>query len=790
VFTVIKSKFRSLRRFMSQGKRAATYLGILGTILILFLHTSAPSIIQNVINRLEYLLYDQRMAVMPKAVKSAENKIVIVDLDERSLQAEGQYPWNRIKVGQLTEQLSEYGALVVGFDITFPEPDRNIRDLLAPVDLSSLDPAFAQTLAEIEPSTNGDLYFANAMANTIDAVLAINFSPQGAVSYNELPDSIVEIESELASKITLTDMTGFTGNIPILQDAARGNGSMNQEPDADGVVRRVPLVIRYGEQLFPTLSLEMFRVYNLLENYEIETFSYDDVEVVTAVRLGRGPGSFLIPTDGRGYVNVPYVGSSTRDEDNFFPYISATDVLRGTLSESEKELLENSLVLVGTSAPGLGDLRAMPLQKLYPGVEVHANMLNALLNAVNMTALTVSEGEASTASAFASFANTDVRIFPYRPDWIAGAMLVGLTIIGLGLSVLFPYLGPASMASSGFALIGLGVWGNFELWSVYKLDFPMVLVIALILLITTINLIYGFLAESQTRKVIKGMFDQYVPPAHIDSMLADPDNYSFEGESKELSVLFSDIRGFTSISEVLNATQLKKLLNDFFTPITGIIFEHNGTIDKYVGDMVMAFWGAPLTDHNHRANAVRSALKMIEKTEELKQEFSAAGLPEVNIGVGINTGMMNVGDMGSTYRRSYTVLGDAVNLGSRLESLTKFYGIRLLIGEATVDGLEGFLLRIVDKVKVKGKDEAITCYEPLCETAKATPELEDRVRQYHAALDKLYAQRWDEAEIAFKRLLKLEPETLLYQVHLERIESLRELDLGPDWDGSYTHTSK
>lgn len=775
---------------MSQGKRSATYLGVIGTIFILFLQTSAPSLLQNVVNRLEYLIYDQRMAVMPKAIKSPENKIVIVDLDERSLQAEGQYPWNRIKVGQLTERLSEYGALVVGFDITFPEPDRNIRDLLEPIDLDGLDPAFAETLAEIEPSINGDLYFAKAMANTVDAVLAINFSPLGAVSYNELPDSIVEIEAELASKITLTDMTGFTGNIPVLQEAARGNGSMNQEPDADGVVRRVPLVIRYGDELFPTLSLEMFRVYNFLENYELETFTYGDVEVVTAIRLGKGPGSFLIPTDGRGYVNVPYVGSTTRDEDNFFPYISATDILRGTLSEQEKDILVNSLVLVGTSAPGLGDLRAMPLQKLYPGVEVHANMLNALLNAVNMTALTVSEGQASTASAFASFSNTDVRIFPYRPDWIAGAMFVTLTVLGIALSVLFPHLGPATMSASALGLLGVGVWGNFQLWSVYKLDFPLVLIIALILLITGINLIYGFLAESQTRKVIKGMFDQYVPPAHIDSMLADPDNYSFEGESKELSVLFSDIRGFTSISEVLSATQLKKLLNDFFTPITGIIFEHNGTIDKYVGDMVMAFWGAPLADPNHRANAVRSALKMIEKTEELKQGFVAAGLPEVNIGVGINTGMMNVGDMGSTYRRSYTVLGDAVNLGSRLESLTKFYGIRLLIGEETVDGLDGFLLRIIDKVKVKGKDEAIICYEPLCETSEATPELEARVSQYHKALEMFYAQQWDDAEAAFKKLVELEPETLLYQVYVERIESLRGQDLGAHWDGSYTHTSK
>ncbi len=787
---IIKLKYRGFRRFLGQGKRFATYLGVLGTIAILFLHTSAPSPVQNVINRLEYLLYDQRMAVMPKAIKPVENKIVIVDLDERSLQAEGQYPWNRIKVGQLTERLSEYGSLVVGFDITFPEPDRNIRDLLAPIDLASLDPAFARTLAEIEPSIDADQYFANAMINSVDAVLAINFSPQGSVSFNELPQSIVEIESDLASKITLTDMSGFTGNIQILQDAARGNGSMNQEPDADGVVRRVPLVIRYGEKLYTTLALEMFRVYNFLENYELETFSYDEVEVVTAVRLGKGPGSFVIPTDGRGYVNVPYVGTTTKDGNNFFPYISATDVLRGSLSESEKQALVNSLVLVGTSAPGLGDLRAMPLQKLYPGVEVHANMLNALLNAVNMSALTVSAGESSTASAFASFTNTNVRIFPYRPDWIAGGMFVALAVLGIALSVLFPYLGPASMVGFASALLGISVWGNFQLWSVYKLDFPLVLMITLIIVLAAINLIYGFLAESQTRKVIKGMFDQYVPPAHIDSMLSDPDNYSFEGESKELSVLFSDIRGFTSISEVLSASQLKKLLNDFFTPITGIIFDHNGTIDKYVGDMVMAFWGAPLEDPDHRAHSVRSALKMIEKTEELKHEFLAAGLPEVNIGVGINTGMMNVGDMGSTYRRSYTVLGDAVNLGSRLESLTKFYGIRLLIGQETVAGLDGFLLRMIDKVKVKGKDEAITCYEPLCELADSTPELEARVKQYHDALELFYAQHWDAAQTAFQTLVELEPHTLLYQVYLERIETLRGQNLGPQWDGSYTHTSK
>lgn len=781
---------RITRRFLNQGKRLPTYLGVIGTIFILYLQIATPATIANLLNRIEYVVYDQRMAATPKPQKSSSNNIVIVDLDERSLQAEGQYPWNRIKVGQLTERLSEYGALVVGFDITFPEPDRGVRDLLESVDLDQLDPVFTETLNQIEGQINGDVYFANAMQQSTDVVLAINFNPQNSVSYNELPDSIVDIGQELAEAVTVSDMRGFTGNIDILHNAAAGSGSMNQQPDADGVVRRVPLVIRYGSELFPTLSLEMIRVYNFLESYELLTQNYNGLEVLTAVRIGTGAGAFTIPTDGLGQVYVPYVGRTSLNNNEHYPYISATDVLRGTLSDEEKRALENSLVLVGTSAPGLGDVRAMPLQRVYPGVEVHANMLNALLDSIAATTVNVSSGASDTESVFASFEKRDDIYFPYRPDWSAGAMFLVSMILGLALAMGFPFLGAATMAVLALVLVVLSIWTNFQLWTVYKLDFPLVLLLVLIGFITAINLIYGFLAESQTRKMIKGMFDQYVPPAHIDSMLANPENYSFEGESKELTVLFADIRSFTSISEVLSATQLKRLLNDFFTPITGLIFDHNGTIDKYVGDMVMAFWGAPLDDPNHRSNAIRSALKMLEKTEELKMHFLEAGLPEVNIGVGLNTGFMNVGDMGSTYRRSYTVLGDAVNLGSRLESLTKFYGIKLLVGEETAVGQDGFLFRTIDKVKVKGKDEAITCYEPLCELVDATESQRQQLENYHAALDLYYEQTWDRAEEAFNALVEADPETLLYQIYQQRITTLKESELPDNWDGSFTHTSK
>ena len=532
----------------------------------------------------------------------------------------------------------------------------------------------------------------------------------------------------------------------------------------------------------------MVRVYNFAESYELITVDYDGLEVMRGVSVGVGAGRFEIPTDGFGKVTVPYIGPSSEFDDSSFPYISATDVLRDNLSEEEKSQLQNSLVLIGTSAPGLGDIRVMPLDRVYPGVEVHANMLNALLDSV--ATVEVESGDVSTESAFSGFTLPDNIYFPYRPDWASGALFVGITALGLLMSMIFPVMGAASMVAAGTVLLVGVVWGNFQLWDIYKLDFPLVLLLLLIILVTAINLIYGFLSESQTRKTIKGMFDQYVPPAHIDSMLDDPDNYSFDGESKDLTVLFADIRNFTTISERLSAAELKSLMNDFFTPITKIIFENNGTIDKYVGDMVMAFWGAPLEDLNHRENSVKAALLMLEKVEELRPIFLERGYPEIAIGIGVNSGMMNVGDMGSIYRRSYTVLGDAVNLSSRLEALTKFYGIKLLVGEAAIKGLDGFLFRHIDRVKVKGKIKAVDCFEPMCTLDKADAELHLRVSDYHKALDYYYGQDWDRAENILKALQQSEPDALLYKLYLERIEVLREQVLAEGWDGSFTHTSK
>jgi adenylate cyclase len=777
-----------IARFLLKGHRLPIALGLVLTMLISSLQVLPPQGLGTLIDRLDNLIYDQRFTLMSKPLVNPEHKIVVVDIDERSLQAEGQWPWDRFKLGQLVEKLEAYGVLVTGFDITFPEPQRNtVRDIFARSDALSLETDFVERLRALEQELDADSYFAQAIASRqMDVVLAVSFNPVQAVEYGALPPAIVGLDAAIADRVSLQEMEGYTGNISVLQDAAAGAGIMNQLPDVDGIIRRVPLVVRYRDELYPTLALEMARLYFFEENFELVTYPLGDAFQVEGIRIGSNAGQYELATDARAQVLVPYVGASYLSGEGQYVYVSATDVLNETVDPA---VLENALVLVGTTATGMFDLRSTPLEAVYPGVEVHANILNGILNSF------IVQEVASTTDGSAPNANSELPLqmsapFPYKPVWEEGAILVILLTSGVILSAVLPVLGPALLAVAAVTLVAVAVWSNFALWSLYRMDLSLTLILLLILALVVINTAYGFLSERLTRKTIKGMFDQYVPPAHIDAMLQNPEAYSFSGESREMTVLFADIRDFTSVSEALTATELKQLLNEFFTPVTGIIFEHNGTVDKYVGDMIMAFWGAPLEDRNHRANAVSAALRILAEVERLRVEFPLRGFPAINIGIGVNTGMMNVGDMGSVYRRAYTVLGDAVNLGSRLEGLTKFYGVKLLIGEETHHTLEGILCRLVDKVKVKGKDHAVRAYEPLCNMAEATPQLLVEVSQYHAALDSYFSQRWDEAQERFEALHANAPHALLYGIYLERIADLRALDLPPDWDGSFQHLSK
>ena len=774
-----------ISRFLLKGRRLPIALGLLITLLVSSLQVMPPQGLGTLIDRLDNLIYDQRFTLMTKPAVNPDHKIVVVDIDERSLQAEGQWPWDRFKLGQLVERLEGYGVLVTGFDITFPEPQRNtVRDIFARSTALNLEQAFVERLQILEQELDADSYFAQAIASPqMDVVLAVSFNPVQAVEYGALPSAIVGIDASIADRLTLQEMEGYTANIGVLQEAAGGAGIMNQLPDVDGIIRRVPLVVRYRNQLYPTLALEMARLYYFEDHFELVTYPVGISYQVEGIRIGSNAGQYELATDSRAQVLVPYVGTSFLSGNGQYQYVSATDVLNERVDPA---ILENALVLVGTTATGMFDLRSTPLEAVYPGVEVHANMLNGILNSFQVQEVASSaQGEQQ-----GSMTASNAAPFPYKPVWEEGAILVFLLLSGVILSAILPLLGPALLVVAALVLIGAAVWSNFALWAIYRMDLSLTLILVLILALVVINTAYGFLSERLTRKTIKGMFDQYVPPAHIDAMLQNPEAYSFSGESREMTVLFADIRDFTSVSEALTATELKQLLNEFFTPVTGIIFEHNGTVDKYVGDMIMAFWGAPLEDPNHRANAVAAALKILAEVEKLSEEFPRKGFPAINIGIGVNTGMMNVGDMGSVYRRAYTVLGDAVNLGSRLEGLTKFYGVKLLIGEETHQSLQGVVCRLIDKVKVKGKDHAVRAYEPLCVSAEASPHMLEELARYHEALNNYFAQQWDAAQAQFESLHASAPHVHLYEIYLGRIADLRAHALPQDWDGSFQHLSK
>ncbi|MEZ5435138.1 MAG: adenylate/guanylate cyclase domain-containing protein [Pseudomonadales bacterium] len=513
-------------------------------------------------------------------------------------------------------------------------------------------------------------------------------------------------------------------------------------------MRRAPLVLRYGDQLYPSLAMQTAMTYLLLDTVK--------PEVIDGSIQSFLLGDKQIHTDAKGQMLVPY-----RGRQGSFPYIPAVDVLQGKV---DPKLLSGSIAMVGTSAIGLVDLRTTPVGAMYPGIETQATLVDALLRGA----------------------------VPYKPDFAAGANAVAILVLGILLAVLLPFLGPAMMTFLSILSLAMLVVGNVWLWQVRGLDLPISGPLLTVAMLYVINIAFGFFTSSQQKEQIKEMFGQYVAPAHIDRLLDDPSALSFAGESKKMTVLFSDIRGFTDMSETLSAADLKSLLNRYFTPMTEIIFEQQGTIDKYVGDMIMAFWGAPLNDPQHELHAVQAAMRMQKKQAVLREEFQRLGLPPIHTGIGINTGAMNVGDMGSTYRRAYTVLGDAVNLGSRLESITKFYGAAILVSEATYSAVQqDFVWREVDYMQVKGKKEPIRVYEPLVLRTEASAELLQQVEQYGTARAAYLARQWDEAQQRYTALAEQsEVFKKLCAIYLQRIARYRAELLPDDWCGVWQHDSK
>ena len=735
--------------FSIPRQRVSAIIGIILSGYLIVLGLSIRPSENHWLNRLDFLFYDTRfnasLSIAPPA--ESEQSVVILDIDEKSLAEEGRWPWSRHKLAQLIEVLAEYGAVVVAFDVVFSEPERNavneVTQYLKEHQINWQPPLKWLQLAD------ADRNFAEQIPN-MDVVLGFFFQDESNVQVGQLPASVYQLDDKQKSSLVSISKPGYAANLNSLQEAASGGGFVSTFSDPDGVIRRSPLVIRHGDQLYPSLGLATVMKYLFIDDIELATTQLGAVDVMTSISVGGQEAR----TDVNGQVIVPYRGGKQS-----YQYLSATDVLKNKV---DPILLEGAIVLVGTSAIGLSDLRTTPVGTQYPGVEVHANIIHSLL-----------AGD-----------------FPYRPEWEAGATFSILVLVGALLSLWLPKLGPVAAIVVSSTTLALVVAGNFYLWHFLRLDLPIASTFLLVLALTLLNLGYGYLRENASKRLLKGMFNQYVPQAHIDRMLADPEAYQFSGDSKELTVLFSDIRSFTNISESLSAAELKSMLNQYFTPITKVIFDHDGTIDKYVGDMVMAFWGAPIDDENHAQKAVIAALEMQKVTAELRDDFKQRGLPEIHIGVGLNTGIMNVGDMGSSYRRAYTVLGDAVNLGSRLESITKFYGAKILVGEHTKQQCPDIAFQFMDCIQVKGKEEPVAIYEPLGLNRDLSEDKATEVEGFNQAYQHYLEQNWDKAVQKLYAMKARYGDKLLFQVYIDRIADLRQQALPQDWDGVFRHTSK
>lgn len=742
----------NLRRHLAQ-------IGLGIAVVAFFLVHSTGNVSAPFIDRLEFIAYDTRLALtVPGGI---DERIVIIDIDEKSLQAEGRWPWGREKMAKLVTNLfEEHQTGLLGFDVVFAEADESsglgALEAMASGPLKDI-PEFKATLDQMRPELDPDGKFAEVLAR-YPVVLGYYFSGAlgaDAIQSGLLPPPTFKGEVFEGRKMLIPVATGYGANLNRFQEVAYGAGHFSPEVDADGVVRKVPVVYEFDGNYYGALALSMAQL--ALPDKPPLTPGFP----AGATASGVYPpmewlqlGNLRIPVNERGMALVPYRGPQ-----GSFRYVSATDVLNGNVPAG---LLKGRMALVGTSAPGLNDLRSTPVGSVYSGVEIHANLLAGILDETIIN----------------------------DPAYTLGAEFILLLLSGFAMAVVLPILSPLSSTAAALGTLAAYTAVNFWVWSLESMVLELAPGLIMILALYLLNMSYGFFVESRGKRQLAGLFGQYIPPELVDEMSVDPASYSMAAQSRDLTVLFTDVRGFTTISEALDPQELSELMREFLTPMTAVIHRHRGTIDKYMGDAVMCFWGAPVNDPEHARHALEAAMDMLDCVHGLAPAFAARGWPPINIGIGLNTGDMSVGDMGSQFRRAYTVLGDAVNLGARLEGQTKSYGVELIVNETTRRAVPGFMYRELDRIRVKGKDEPVTIYEPLGRTEDVSDDDKAELKLYRQALALYRSQAWDNAEIQFVNLRSNYPERYLYELYIVRIADNRANPPEKDWDGVFTATSK
>lgn len=707
---------------------------ILGALCLILLLGHAGGVWQiPFVSALDAYLYDARLRLtMPKTL---DERIVIVDIDEKSLAEVGRWPWGRNVLAELVRRLTDdYQVAVVGFDVVFAEPDESsglkVLEALGRQQLKN-EPSYQRSLAAVRRSLDYDQLFAETLRGR-PVVLGYYFSGlEQAQQTGALPPPVFPAATLAGRRIPLVSWLGYGANLPLLQQAAAAGGHFNPLVDVDGSARRVPLVVEFQGQYYEALALAVLRT--LLGRSEVRPCLPDEKTGIEWLDVISERGSLRIPVDEHATALIPY-----RGYERSFPYISAVDVLHGRVAT---EQLAGRIVLVGTTAPGLMDLRSTPVGAAFPGVEAHANLIAGMLSG------TVKD----------------------MPGYVRGLDVLQLLLFGGMLTILLPLLSPLRASLLTMLTLAACLGLNLLLWQSANLVLPLAASILAILLLYGLNMSWGYFVESRSKRQFTELFGQYVPPELVDEMARNPGSYSMEGRNEQLTVLFADIRSFTRISEGMEPRELSRLMNVYFGAMTEVIRQQRGTLDKYIGDAIMAFWGAPVSDPENARHAVLTALTMQRQLHALAEPFKAQGWPVLRAGIGINSGAMTVGDMGSPVRKAYTVMGDAVNLASRLEGITKDYGVEIIVGEATQAQIGDIAFRELDRVQVVGKDMAIAIYEPLGLTAELSPAVREELKLWQDALRLYRAREWEQAELRIYNLQQRSPDCRLYALYAERL---------------------
>jgi adenylate cyclase len=697
--------------------------------------------------------FDIYQQISPRTV--TQRPVVIIDIDEASIAKLGQWPWSRIRIAELVERLTKLGAAAIAFDIIFPEPDRLSPGVVADT-VSSLD---EETRVKLRALPSNDQVMADAIKRSRVVLGEVGSeTPVPPSSTQPPPIGVATLGGD--AKPYLIGYPGLLRNIQTLDGAAAGRGLFSMLPEQDGIVRRVPMVMLAQDTIVPSLTLEMLRVATGSSTVLIRM----DKEL--GIKSVAIPPVLEMPTDSKGRLWVHF---SPKDSAR---YVSAIDVLEGRVTEDR---VSRRLMLIGTSAIGLLDQKTTPIDSLIPGVEIHAQVLENILTKAALTS----------------------------PNYATVAELAAAFGIGATIIILAPILGPTLLLLFGAAIVSLLIGTSWYFFTQEKLlvDFTFPLLSSLLIYLTLV--FTNFVKEQAQRRQIRSAFGQYLSPTLVEQLAQSPEKLVLGGEQREMTIMFSDVRGFTTISEIYkdDPQGLTALMNSFLTPLTNAIIDRKGTIDKYMGDAIMAFWNAPIDDPRHELNACEAALDMLDRVAALniqREEAAKAGntpFVPLQIGVGINTGKCVVGNMGSDLRFDYSVLGDSVNLASRLEGQCKSYGLPIILGSRTASiAKDRFAMLELDFIAVKGKKEPEVVYALVGREDMIGTERFERWREINMKMLSRYRGReWDAALGAIEEGRAADSEgrfTTLYEVYAERIRAFQAVPPPDDWDGAYALETK